>query len=178
MPERTPASHTAWYAMSASETLSRLKSTPHGLDDSEAERRLTEHGPNQLRREQSRPWWRRLFAQLNNLLIVILILAAIASLGLGHLLDAAAIFGVVTIIALIGFLQEGKAEQALESIRDMLSPQANVIRDGRRQVIPAERLVPGDIVIVESGDGVPADLQLLEAHRFYTDSTGGARKMS
>ncbi|SEK29732.1 cation-translocating P-type ATPase [Halomonas daqiaonensis] len=158
-----------WHALSTEEALQRLEGRAEGLDSTEAERRLAEHGPNQLKQAQARPWWKRLLEQFNNILMLVLIVAAIASLGLGHTLDATAIFGVVLIIALIGFIQEGKAEQALESIRQMLSPQANVLRDGRRETIPAEELVPGDIVLVESGDRVPADLRLLEARRFRTE---------
>ncbi|MBB3329180.1 Ca2+-transporting ATPase [Halomonas campaniensis] len=160
---------TAWHALSEEESLDRLESTRDGLKGEEARRRLAEHGPNQLQQAEARPWWKRLLAQFNNILMLVLNVAAIASLGLGHTLDAGAIFGVVLIIALIGFFQEGKAEQALESIRQMLSPQAQVLRDGRRETIPAEELVPGDIVLVESGDRVPADLRLLEARRFRTE---------
>ncbi|WP_404297745.1 cation-transporting P-type ATPase [Halomonas sp.] len=169
MTESEHSEATAWHALSGDDSLERLDSTQEGLDDKEAKRRLNEHGPNQLQQAESRPWWKRLLEQFNNILMLVLIVAAIASLGLGHTLDASAIFGVVLIIALIGFFQEGKAEQALESIRQMLSPQANVLRSGKRQTIPAEELVPGDIVLVESGDRIPADLRLLEARRFRTE---------
>ncbi|QTF91221.1 HAD-IC family P-type ATPase [Halomonas sp. BM-2019] len=159
----------AWHALGESDSLERLDSTPDGLGGREAKRRLSEYGPNQLKQAEGRPWWKRLLEQFNNILMLVLVVAAVASLALGHTLDAAAIMGVVLIIALIGFIQEGKAEQALESIRQMLSPQAKVLRDGRRETIPAEELVPGDIVLVESGDRVPADLRLLEARRFRTE---------
>ena len=159
----------AWHAVSPEQALAKLESRAEGLSHTQAERRLEEHGPNQLKQAESRPGWKRLLEQFNNILMLVLIVAAIASLGLGHTLDAAAILGVVLIIALIGFVQEGKAEQALESIRQMLSPQAQVLRDGKRETIPAEHLVPGDIVLVESGDRVPADLRLLEARRFRTE---------
>ncbi len=169
MPGRPLPPHPPWYAVSADETLKTLKSRPAGLDTKAAAARLSEHGPNQLRKQAARPWWKRLLEQFNNLLMLILIVAAIASLALGHRLDALAIVGVVTIIALIGFVQEGKAEHALESIRGMLSPQAKVLRDGHRQTVPAETLVPGDIVLLESGDRVPADLRLLQANRLRTE---------
>ncbi|MGJ7462572.1 cation-translocating P-type ATPase [Halomonas sp. MA07-2] len=165
----TDPNTTAWHALAGDDALERLSSTAEGLDDQEAERRLAEHGPNQLQQAEARPWWKRLLAQFNNVLMLVLIVAAIASLGLGHTLDAGAIFGVVLIIAMIGFIQEGKAEEALESIRQMLSPRANVLRNGKRETVPAEELVPGDIVLVESGDRVPADLRLLEARRFRTE---------
>ncbi|SDN18037.1 cation-transporting P-type ATPase [Vreelandella arcis] len=159
----------AWHALAVDEALTSLDSTTEGLDAREAEHRLATHGLNQLKQAQARPWWQRLLVQFNNILMLVLIMASIASLGLGHTLDAVVIFGVVLIIALIGFIQEGKAEKALESIRQMLSPQAEVLRDRKRQTIPAEELVPGDIVLVESGDRVPADLRLLEARRFRSD---------
>ncbi|MCA1769936.1 MAG: hypothetical protein LC652_08325 [Halomonas sp.] len=117
MTESKQSEPTAWHALSGDESLEHLDSTLDGLDDQEAQRRLNEHGPNQLQQAESRPWWKRLLEQFNNILMLVLIVAAIASLGLGHILDASAIFGVVLIIALIGFFQEGKAEQALESIR-------------------------------------------------------------
>ncbi|TDT41467.1 Ca2+-transporting ATPase [Halospina denitrificans] len=158
-----------WHALTSHEALKRLDSKFTGLSNAESNRRLSEHGPNRISSARTRPWWQRLLEQFNNILIIILIVAAVASLGLSHYVDAGAIFGVVVIVALIGFIQEGKAEQALESIRTMLSPRANVIRDGARGGIPAEDLVPGDIVMVESGDRVPADLRLLEATRFRTE---------
>ncbi|MGR4068399.1 cation-translocating P-type ATPase [Billgrantia sp. C5P2] len=167
MPTQPP--RLSWHALSADEALTRLESRPEGLATEAAAERLAEHGPNQLREQAARPWWKRLLEQFNNLLMMILIVAAIASLALGHRLDALAIVGVVTIIALIGFVQEGKAEHALESIRGMLSPQAKVLRDGHRQTVPAETLVPGDIVLLESGDRVPADLRLLQANRLRTE---------
>ncbi|MFY0990226.1 cation-translocating P-type ATPase [Halomonas sp. C05BenzN] len=169
MPEQNPNERPSWHALSVKEALTRLDATPQGLDRDEAGSRLARHGPNQLEQARGRPWWRRLLEQFNNILMLILLAASVASLGLGHHLDAAAILGVVLIIALIGFFQEGKAEQALESIRNMLSPRAQVLRDGRRGVIPAAELVPGDIVMVESGDRVPADLRLIEARRLRTE---------
>jgi Ca2+-transporting ATPase len=169
MREPSRESPTPWHALSPDEALSRLEDRGNGLSQDEVDRRLERHGRNRIRRERVRPWWKRLLEQFNNILMLILIVAAVASLGLGHLLDAAAILGVVVIIALIGFLQEGKAEQALEGIRNMLSPRAKVIRDDKRQEIDAEELVPGDIVLMESGDRVPADLRLLETKRLRTE---------
>ncbi|MFQ3787243.1 cation-translocating P-type ATPase [Halomonas sp. A29] len=169
MPERRDDSPTAWHALTAEEALEKLESHKDGLSDEEATSRLDRYGPNRLKQEKGRPWWRRLLEQFNNILMIILLVAAVASLALGHTLDALAIVGVVIIIALIGFIQEGKAEQALDSIRNMLSPQAAVLRNGRRRTLAAEELVPGDIVMLESGDRVPADLRLLEARRLRTE---------
>jgi len=169
MPDRQDDSRTAWHALPPDEALEKVDGNRDGLSDDEAKSRLERYGPNQLKQEEGRPWWRRLLEQFNNILMIILLVAAVASLALGHMLDALAIVGVVIIIALIGFIQEGKAEQALESIRNMLSPQASVLRGGKRQTIDAEELVPGDIVMLESGDRVPADLRLLEAKRLRTE---------
>ncbi|MBB3140700.1 cation-translocating P-type ATPase [Halomonas organivorans] len=157
--------HPDWHALPAEQALTRLQTSSSGLADTEARARLARVGPNALPRARPRPAWRRLLAQLANLLVAILLTAAAISLALGETLDTLAIVGVVTIIALIGFLQEGRAEQALARIHDMLSPRAQVLRDGRRTEIDAEMLVPGDIVLLESGDRVPADLRLLEARR-------------
>ncbi|MDT8878031.1 HAD-IC family P-type ATPase [Halomonas saccharevitans] len=165
MTRHAPAHDRHWHALSPEEALAELDAAQDGLSEDDARERLAQHGPNLLQQGQGRPAWRRLLAQFNNLLMLILLVAAVASLGLGHALDAVAIAGVVLIIALIGFFQEGKAEQALDSIRNMLSPRAQVLRDGRRHEVDAEALVPGDVVLLESGDRVPADLRLLEAKR-------------
>jgi magnesium-transporting ATPase (P-type)/uncharacterized membrane protein (DUF373 family) len=158
----------AWHAMTGDQALYELYSSPQGLDDEEVDKRLREFGPNKLREAKTRPWWKRLLEQFSNLLILVLIAAGVVTLFLGHLVDAAAIFGVVVINGLIGFIQEGKAEKALESIKDMLSPEAMVIRNGRKGSIPAEELVPGDIVIIEAGDRIPADIRLLQARQLRT----------
>ncbi|QPI66082.1 cation-translocating P-type ATPase [Vreelandella venusta] len=168
-PQTPTNSSQEWHGASVDQALTRLATTADGLSTVEAQARLERYGPNRLQQTQERPWYRRLLDQLNNILILILLFAAVASFLLGHNIDAAAIVGVVVVIALIGFIQEGKAEQALDSIRNMLSPQANVLRDGKRTTIPADELVPGDIVLVESGDRIPADVRLIEARRFRTD---------
>jgi magnesium-transporting ATPase (P-type) len=157
-----------WHAMDCDAALQALDSAPHGISRGEAEHRLQVHGPNELSRGRGRPWWRRLLEQFNNVLIILLIIAGVVSAILGHWVDAAAIFGVVIINAAVGFIQEGKAEKALEQIRGMLSPQATVQRDDKRQTIPAEQLVPGDVVVVESGDRIPADIRLLDGRQFRT----------
>ncbi|MDR9440572.1 MAG: HAD-IC family P-type ATPase [Halomonas sp.] len=165
MTDRPQNGSVDWHALSTEEALERLESRAEGLSSPEAERRLAEHGPNQLKQAEARPWWKRLADQFNNILMLILIVAAAASQLLGHSLDAAVILAVVVIIALIGFFQEGKAERALDSIRNMLSPKATVLRDGKRSTLDAKELVPGDIVLIESGARVPADLRLLKSQR-------------
>ena len=154
----------AWHALSASETLARLDSAADGLTSAEARRRLARYGPNRLATRQVRPAWLRLLDQLNNTLIHVLLAAAVITAALGEWLDTSVILGVVAINALVGFIQEGRAEKALDAIRDLLTPTALVERDGRRQQVPAEELVPGDIVLLRAGDKVPADLRVLAAH--------------
>ena len=169
MAEQAQASErTAWHVMSPDEALARLDADADGLDDDEAKQRLERHGPNRLRQKKKRPAWKRFLDQFNNVLMLILIVAGAVSLLLDQPVDAAAIFGVVLIIALIGFIQEGKAEQALESIKEMLTPTAMVVRGGEEKEVPAEEVVPGDVVVIEAGDRVPADVRLLQARRFRT----------
>ncbi|MBC7179671.1 MAG: HAD-IC family P-type ATPase, partial [Roseovarius sp.] len=133
------------------------------LTASDAARRLAEHGPNRLPEVQARGPLRRFLGQFNNVLIYVLIGAAIVTGGLQHWIDTGVILAVVLANAVIGFLQEGKAETAMAAIRQMLAPRAAVLRDGRRVTVDGADLVPGDIVLLEAGDKVPADLRLIEA---------------
>ncbi|HLF98507.1 MAG TPA: cation-transporting P-type ATPase [Methylococcaceae bacterium] len=152
-----------WHSLPAGETLEILGSHQrHGLTEQEAEERLKRFGPNELPKASRRSAWMRFLLQFHNVLIYVLLASASVTALLGDWVDTAVILGVVVINALIGFIQEGKAEAALEAIRAMLSLSALVLRDGRRRTIPAERLVPGDLVLLQSGDKVPADLRLIE----------------
>ncbi|MBU1425365.1 MAG: cation-transporting P-type ATPase [Gammaproteobacteria bacterium] len=150
-----------WHELSATEALAAQQANEHGLSADEATRRLAQHGPNRLTPPQKRGPFMRFLLQFHNLLIYVLLSAAAVTALLAHWVDTAVIVGVVVINAIIGFIQEGKAEQAMEAIRRMLSPEATVLRGGRRMVVAAETLVPGDIVLLASGDKVPADLRLL-----------------
>ncbi|MBM4182562.1 MAG: HAD-IC family P-type ATPase, partial [Betaproteobacteria bacterium] len=150
------------HALPAQAVLSALDSPRRGLTGQEAASRLARHGRNLLPPPKRRGPLLRFLLQFHNVLIYVLLAAAVVTAVLGHWVDSGVILGVVVINALIGFIQEGKAEAALEAIRAMLSPHAQVLRDGRRQEIDAANLVPGDIVFLASGDRVPADLRLLE----------------
>lgn len=154
---------TAPHARPADDCLSDLKSRPEGLTASDAARRLALHGPNRLPEGQTRGPLRRFLAQFNNVLIFVLIGAAIVTGALQHWIDTGVILAVVLANAVIGFLQEGKAETAMAAIRQMLAPRAAVLRDGRRVTVDGATLVPGDIVLLEAGDKVPADLRVIEA---------------
>lgn len=158
-----------WAALAADDVLDALGSGRQGLTAAEAERRLAEHGPNRLAAVRQRGALQRFLAQLDNLLIYVLLAAAALALLLGHGVDAAVIVAVVLVNTVIGFVQEGKAEDALAAIRSMIDPEARVVRDGRRQNIKADQIVPGDLVRIEAGDRVPADLRLLHAKSLKLD---------
>jgi len=150
-----------WHAETVERVLAELGARPGGLTTGEARERLARYGPNRLRPPARRGPLARFLAQFHNILIYVLLGAAVMTALLGHGVDTAVILGVVVINAVIGFIQEGKAESALEAIRDMLPLQATVLRDGHRLELPAAELVPGDVVFLQSGDKVPADLRLL-----------------
>ncbi len=149
-----------WHALTTKEVICRLEGEHEGLEPETARARLEEYGANRLPPPRRRGPLKRFLLQFHNVLIYVLLAAAAITAGLGHFADTAVIVGVVVVNALIGFVQEGKAEKALDAIRGLLSQQATVMRGGRRQVISAEELVPGDIVLLQSGDKVPADLRL------------------
>jgi magnesium-transporting ATPase (P-type) len=152
-----------WHDRPVRDALAGLDSSRQGLSQAEALLRLARHGLNQLPPPHRRGPVQRFLLQFHNVLIYVLLGAGLVTTLLGHWIDSGVIFGVVVINAIIGFIQEGKAEHALEAIRRMLSPTAVVLRDGLRRTVPADNLVPGDIVFLASGDRVPADLRLLEA---------------
>ena len=167
---KSAAGTTAWHALAVDETLKQLAtSTAKGLEASEASGRLQKYGPNRLPEGKKRGALLRFFSQLNNILVYVLLGAGFVKLMLGLWVDGAIILSVVLINALLGFIQEGKAEKALDSIRNMLSAEARTVRSGETRMLPAEELVPGDIVLLESGDKVPADLRLAEVKNLRTE---------
>jgi magnesium-transporting ATPase (P-type) len=151
-----------WHQMTAAEALAAQQADAAGLSAAAAAERLATHGPNRLTPPRKRGPLMRFLLQFHNVLIYVLIGAAGVTAALGEWVDTGVIIGVVVINALIGFIQEGKAEKSLDAIRNMLSLRAVVLRDGRRQEIDAADLVPGDIVLLASGDKAPADLRLIE----------------
>jgi magnesium-transporting ATPase (P-type) len=159
-----------WHAMPADKVVSRLATDGEkGLDAAEASIRLQKYGPNRLPEGKRRGPFIRFLAQFNNVLVYVLLAAGFTKLMLNLWVDAAIIFGVVVLNALLGFIQEGKAERALDSIRNMLSAEARTVRDGETRLMPAEQLVPGDVVTLESGDKIPADLRLVDAKNLRTE---------
>ena len=159
----------AWYARGISDTLSDLNAQADGLTAREAENRLAHHGPNALPAVAGKSMVLRLLAQFDNLLIYVLIGAAAISAVLGHVIDMSVILAVVILNAAIGFVQEGRAERALEAIRNMISPRASVRRAGQRLAVDATEIVPGDILLLEAGDRVGADVRLIRARNLHVD---------
>lgn len=167
---RTDADLTpVWHALPLTQVCTQLGTAQRGLTSAEATRRLQHYGPNALPTAPGRHPVLRFLGQFNNALIYFLLAAAVAAWVLGHHVDALVIVAVVTINAIVGFVQEGKAEQALNAIRKLVSPRAAVLRDGHRASVPVETLVPGDIVLLEAGDRVPADIRLLRARALLID---------
>ena len=165
-----PTEQTAWHALTADEAVERLKtSATAGLDDAEATRRQTEYGLNVLPTARKRGPFMRFLQQFNNVLVYVLLAAGFIKLMMNLWLDASIILGVVIINGLLGFLQEGRAEKSLDSIRNMLSSEARTLRNGQTSMIPAETLVPGDIVFLESGDKIPADIRLIDVKNLRTE---------
>ncbi|MCZ7641089.1 MAG: cation-transporting P-type ATPase [Verrucomicrobia bacterium] len=150
------------HALAADEVLRQLDTRAEGLSRDEAAKRLQAVGPNRLPATPKEGLLKRFFKHFHDLLIYILLAAAVITAMMGHWVDTAVICGVVLINAIIGFIQEGKAEEALEGIRKMLSLHAHARRGGEWLELPADDLVPGDIVRLRSGDRVPADLRLIE----------------
>ena len=142
----------SWHAMSADEVVKRLATNVEkGLDAAEASTRLQKYGPNRLPEGKKRGPFMRFLAQFNNILVYVLLGAGFTKLMLSLWVDAAIIFAVVVLNGLLGFIQEGRAEKALDSIRNMLSAEARTVRGGETRMLPADELVPGDIVLLEFG---------------------------
>jgi magnesium-transporting ATPase (P-type) len=160
-----------WHARTAEEVLQELQASPSGLLADDAAARLERIGHNALPVAPGKPPWQCFLAQFDNLLIYVLIGSAIIAGLLGHAVDAAVILAVVIINAIFGFVQEGRAERALESIRGMIGPKASVLRDGRRVTIDGGEVVPGDILLLEAGDRVTADVRLIKARNLKIDES-------
>ncbi|WP_321462659.1 cation-transporting P-type ATPase [uncultured Vibrio sp.] len=152
-----------WHNKSIDDTFSKLSSQPDGLAPQESAQRLSQFGANRLPVSHGRSVFQRLLSQFHNVLIHVLLVVMVVTAALGHWVDAAVVAGVVIINAIIGFIQEGKAENALNAIQAMLAPTALVLRDSHQVKINADELVVGDVVILQSGDRVPADLRLFRS---------------
>ncbi|RAI31530.1 cation-translocating P-type ATPase [Rhodoplanes serenus] len=149
-----------------------------GLTSTEAERRLAEYGPNQLKSAPETPWWRRLLEQFQDFLVIILLVATVIS-AVEWILEepresalpyeAIVIMAIVLLNALLGFIQEARAEKSVRALMALAAPESTVVRDGERQRIPAHLIVPGDVLLVEAGDRIPADARVIEDANLRTD---------
>ncbi|HJK96810.1 MAG TPA: HAD-IC family P-type ATPase [Polyangiaceae bacterium LLY-WYZ-14_1] len=160
------------HARNGSELLAELGAdTARGLTQFEAERRLARDGPNRPTARPGTPAWRKYLEQLAQPLVLVLIVAAVVSLALGHVADALVIFAIVWVNSVIGFLQEYRAERAIAALDALVVTEATVLRDGQQRRVPSDQLVVGDVVVVASGDGVPADVRLLAIRDLQVDES-------
>jgi Ca2+-transporting ATPase len=163
---------TPWHSQPIETVLSELGTQlEHGLSESEAAARLHRYGPNELRERPRTPWYKRVIDQLNSFVVILLIVASVVSALLGDTIEAIVIMAIVVLNAVLGVVQEGRAEQALAALKKMAAPEAEIIRDGHRRRIPACELVPGDVVFLEAGNFVPADLRLIESVNLRIDES-------
>src|SRR5690606_9450969 len=170
LPEQAP------YAMPASEVVAALGSdATRGLTQAEAQRRVESVGPNVLAAEPPVPAWRKLLGQFQDVLVILLLIATAISAAIWMLerattlpYEAMAILAVVLLNAILGYVQQARAERAVAALRQMSAAQATVVRDGAPQSIPAAELVPGDIILIEEGDTIPADARLLQSTALQT----------
>jgi len=168
--ERPPASSEKWYALSGEDVLRQLDTTlEQGLSEKTAEQRLAKYGPNELPSGEQVSIWQMIVSQFTDVMVLVLIAAAVVSVIIGDVKDAVVILAIVILNAVLGFVQEYQAEQALAALSAMQTPQVRVRRDGHVHHISAARLVPGDVVLLEAGDRIPADGRLIVAHNLQID---------
>jgi len=159
-----------WHAREAAEVVKQLETDLRkGLSSTEAARRLGQYGTNELRKEEGVSPWSLFFGQFKNMLIIILLVAIALSALVGEVMDAAIIAVIVLFVAALGFLQEYRAERAIEALKEMLSPTITVLRGGREEEVPSKDLVPGDLMLLEAGDRIPADARIVEGHSLRCD---------
>ncbi|WP_235919119.1 cation-translocating P-type ATPase [Heliomicrobium undosum] len=170
-PETVAAPDKPWHQLTYEELCRALIAGPQGLNEREAEERLGRVGPNALREAEAVPLWRRLLAQFTDFMILVLLAATAISAFLGEMADAITILVIVVMNAVLGFVQEYRAEQSLEALKKLTAPEARVLRENREMRVAAHTIVPGDVVLLEAGDRVPADLRLLEVHDLEIDES-------
>ncbi len=159
----------AWHCLEIKEVMRKLGSSRSGLSENEARERLKRYGLNKLKELRKISPMKIFLEQFKSFLVVILIIATVISSFLGEIIDTVVILAIVFASALLGFIQEFKAEKALEKLKEMVSPTAKVVRGGKLEVIPAEEVVPGDVIVLEAGDKVPADGRLIFSWNLQVD---------
>jgi Ca2+-transporting ATPase len=152
-----------WHSLEVDETIRELSSSESGLTTKDAQERIAKFGPNELKKEEGRSVLSILLHQFKDILLIILLVATGLSLVMGELIDALIILVIVIVSVLLGFRQEYRSGKALEALKKMTAPMAIVLRNGKEQRIPARELVPGDVILLYTGDKVPADARLIEA---------------
>lgn len=158
-----------WYNLEASEVIVSLNSGLNDLSQQEAQRRLAQFGPNELVEKEKISTWAIFLEQFKNFLIIILLIAIILSAILGEVADAIVIGVIIFFACGLSFIQEYRAERAMEALKKMAAPAASVLRDGKEVEIPARELVSGDIILLRTGDRIPADARLIEAVNLKAD---------
>jgi Ca2+-transporting ATPase len=159
-----------WHSMGIDAVLKELDTAPHqGLAEDEVRRRLEKYGHNELKKEEKVSPLILFFNQFKNTLIIILLIATVLSALLGEIVDAGIIMAIIIFCAVLGFIQEYRAEQALEALKKMLTPTITALRGGKEHEVPSKELVPGDILLLEAGDKLPADGRLIESHSLKCD---------
>jgi P-type Ca2+ transporter type 2C len=164
-----PSGASPWHTSELPDVYRAFATDETGLTTDEAQRRLAEHGPNELMSSAGRPAWQALVDQFKNVLVVILLVATALSGAMGHTLEAVVIAIIVLFAVLLGFVQEYRAERALEALREMAAPVAHVLRGGVETQVPARELVPGDVVLLRAGDRVPGDVRVAQAINLAID---------
>jgi Ca2+-transporting ATPase len=159
-----------WHSIEATQVVKELNTDPHkGLTEGEVKSRLEKYGYNELKREEKISPFTLFVNQFKNILIIILLIATVLSALVGEPFDAALILVIVAFCAVLGFIQEYRAERALEALKKMLSPTITALRGGKEEEVPSKKLVPGDILLLEAGDKIPADARLIENHSLRCD---------
>jgi P-type Ca2+ transporter type 2C len=159
----------SWFSQTTKEAMDELQVTSNGLTAQQTQERLVQYGPNELKKEKRRSPIKLLRGQFTNVLTIILLIAIALSIAVNEIPDALIILAIVIASAVLGFTQEYRSEKAVEALKKMTSPVATVIREGKEVKIPANQLVPGDIMLLYTGDKIPADGRLIEAFTMKTD---------
>jgi Ca2+-transporting ATPase len=170
MPEESNL-HAQWHQLSVEDVFTQLNSSPAGLSAAEVAKRLKEAGPNRVSSVRGTPAWLKLLRQFHQPLVYIMLIAVGVTASLGEWVDAAVIAGIVLANAIVGFLQETKAETAIDALAKMVVTETTVRREDNKQRVPSESLVAGDVVLLQSGDRVPADLRLIEVRSLHADES-------
>jgi len=160
-----------WHTISIDKILQQTGSTKQGISETSAQQKLSEHGPNELKEAAQRSAFSIFIAQFVDIMILVLVAAAVISGLIGDVKDTFVISVIIVLNAVIGFVQEYRAEKAMQSLKKIAAPNATIIRDGTIQNVPAVSLVPGDIVLLEAGNIIPADIRLIDTVSLKIDES-------